>query len=572
MDERSSNAVLAIARDLLADLDVERVLQRVVNAARDVTGARYGALGVLNADRAGLARFITSGLDASSRLAIGAPPTGRGVLGELIEHPLPLRLTDIGSHAHSYGFPIGHPVMRSFLGAPIMIGDTAFGNLYLTEKLDGDEFTIEDEETIVLLAEFAGLAIDHAQRYTGSEQRREELQQTVAALDATLQIARALGGETDLPSILELVAKRGRALVSARALVIEHVTGSSLVVAAAAGDVPDGLFGAEMPIAQSVASTAFEHRATQRLEDEPNRFRFKHHGLGRLGFEASAGLVVPLLFRGQAYGALVAVDRLENGPGFSAEDIALLEAFAASAATAVATAESVASEHHRQRLTAAEGERGRWARELHDETLQALAAIRLRLSSAQRIATPEAIEAAAREAIRQIDLEIGNLRSLITELRPAALDELGVGAAIEALAERARERGLGVETRVELHFEAGRETTRLSRDIETTIYRVSQEALTNAQKHGDATNAEVVITEQDAWVTITVRDNGKGFDTSQKSNGFGVLGMRERAELLGGKVEITSAPGAGTEVRAEIPVSRAAAGGRSAAERESGVS
>ena len=563
MDDRSTNAVLAIARDLLADLDLERVLQRVVDAAREVTGARYGAVGVLNEDRHGLARFITSGLDRETRLAIGTLPTGRGVLGELIEKPVPLRLADIGAHVRSYGFPIGHPTMHSFLGAPIMIGDTAFGNLYLADKTGAREFTVEDEETIVLLAEFAGLAIDHARQFTGSEQRREELQRTVAALDATLQIARALGGETDLSTILELVAKRGRALVAARALVIEHLRGDSLVIAASAGDVPD-LMGEEVEFAGSVAQTAIETRTTQRLEDEANRARFEHHGLGRLGLHASAGLVVPLVFRGQAYGVLVAIDRLSGGPAFNTEDAALLEAFAASAATAVATAESVASEQRRQRLAAAESERGRWARELHDETLQAFAALRLQLSSAQRVATPDAFARAVGEAIGQIDTEIANLRALITELRPAALDELGVTAAIDALCERAQARGLEVQASVGLRHEAGRDSTRLAPDLETAIYRITQEALTNAQKHGGATVVEVAIEEAETEVSLLVRDNGSGFDVRSRSAGFGLIGMRERAQLLGGSLDVRSTPGAGTEVRASLPVARSAADDRPA--------
>lgn len=556
MDERSTNAVLAIARDLLADLDLERVLQRVVEAAREVTGARYGALGILSEDRAGLSRFITSGLDSEARLAIGSLPTGRGVLGELIEHPVPLRLANIGAHPHSYGFPIGHPVMRSFLGAPIIIGATAYGNLYLTDKVGADEFTLDDEETVVLLAEFAALAIDHAQRFTGSEHRREELQRTVAALDATLQIARALGGETDLPAILALVAKRGRALVRARAVVIEHLRGDSLTIAAVAGDLPVEISGREVGLGDTVAQRAFRTQTTQRLEDVENRDRFTRRGLGTLGLEAEAGLVVPLLFRGRPYGALIAIDCMTDGPAFSADDVALLEAFAASAATAIATAESVAAEQRRERLAAAEGERGRWARELHDQTLQALAALRLRLSSAQRVATPEAIGEAVAVAIEQIDTEITNLRALITELRPAALDEIGVFAALEALGERARESGMEIETQIELAYEQDRAATRLSPDLETAIYRITQEALTNARKHGGAAIAAVSVQERDEEIVVGIRDDGNGFDPAEGSSGFGLVGMRERAELLGGTLEIRSTRGAGTHVVATLPVTR----------------
>ncbi|HEY6526503.1 MAG TPA: GAF domain-containing protein, partial [Solirubrobacteraceae bacterium] len=219
--DHATREVLKVARTVLERLDLEQVLERVLEAACELTGARYAALGVLDESRDGLTRFVTRGIDEQLRHTLGAPPTGRGVLGELIRNPRPLRLADVGSHPHSYGFPVGHPPMRSFLGVPVMVEGEPSGNLYLTEKQSGREFTEDDEEAAVLLADFAGLAIDHARRFTCSEVLRVALQHTVDALAATIQIARAIGGETDLDAILSLVAKRGRALVSARVLVIE---------------------------------------------------------------------------------------------------------------------------------------------------------------------------------------------------------------------------------------------------------------------------------------------------------------------------------------------------------------
>ena len=346
--------VLEVARGVLCDLDLDVVLERVVEAAREVSGARYAALGVLDESRTGLERFIAVGIDGLTRRTIGEPPHGRGVLGELIEHPAPLRLADVGAHPHSYGFPAEHPPMRTFLGVPVMVGGQPFGNLYLTEKAGGEPFTEADEETVVLLAQFAGVAIDHARRYSGLETRHTELRRTVDALDATLQIARALGGETDLEVILGLVAKRGRALVSARALVIEHEQDGEMVIAAGAGELPDGLVGQRVDSDDSLAGAALRTLGTLRLEDAPNLARFQRHGLGRLGVRAEAGLVVPLLFRGQGHGVLIAVDRLRGGPAFTAEDQRVLEAFAASAAAAVATAETVETQRRRQTLAAAE--------------------------------------------------------------------------------------------------------------------------------------------------------------------------------------------------------------------------
>jgi len=548
--------VLDVAQGVLADLDLDVVLERVIEAARDLTGARYAALGVLDRSRSGLERFITVGIDDATHRSVGALPRGRGVLGELISDPRPLRLADVGAHPRSYGFPPGHPAMATFLGVPVIVSGQPFGNLYLTEKSSGEEFTDEDEQALARLADLAGVAIDHAQRYGDVDAQRSELKRTVETLDATVQIARAVGGETNLDAVLELVAKRGRALVSARALVIEQQRGAEIVVAAAAGDVPRELVGHTVDLHESVASAALRSRRTLRLEDEPNLTRFDRHGLGRLGVRADAGLVVPLLFHGRGYGVLIAVDRLQGGPAFTTNDQRLLEAFAVSAATAVATAESVEADRRRQRLAATEQERARWARELHDETLQSLASVRVGLAA--QLKRPEmgaAIEA-IREAVGQLEIEIGNLRSLITDLRPAALDDLGVEHAIKDLADRARDRGVEVELTIDLAREQECRPDRHGSELETTIYRVVQEAITNAIKHGNARRVAVEIEGDHSSLRIIVRDDGDGFDPTADTDGYGLLGMQERVELLGGTLGIESAPTEGTTVRAELPEQR----------------
>lgn len=551
--------VLDLARGLLADLDLDVVLGRVLESARELSGARYAALGVTNEARTELDRFITVGVDEDTRQRIGELPRGRGVLGELITHPVALRLADVDAHPHSYGFPPGHPPMRTFLGVPILVGSVPFGNLYLTEKEGGGQFTEQDEETIGLLAGFAGVAIDHARRYSGLEAQHAELRRTVDALDATMQIARALGGETDLDSILGLVAKRGRALVSARALVIEHEQDGEMVIAAGAGELPEGLIGERVDLKDSLASAALRTSRTLRLEEDANRARFERHGLGRLGVEASAGLIVPLIFRGRGHGVLVAVDRLEGGPAFSAEDQRLLEAFAVSAATAVATAVTVEAERRRQRLAAAEQERTRWARELHDETLQNLAALRVGLAAQLRRPSPDGLLEAVTDAVAQLEVEIGALRALVTDLRPAALDDLGVQAAVEDLAGRARSRGLEVDVSINLAYEQGRELDRPAPELEIATYRIVQEALSNASKHGDARRAHVEIEEDQRNVRVTVRDDGHGFDPAAQTSGFGLAGMQERAELLHGTLEIESSPGHGTTITAVFPAQRRSA-------------
>ena len=560
MDEQA-RSLLDVAASVFGELDLEVVVDRVLESARELTGARYAALGVLGASKTELDRFITVGMSERERAEIGELPRGRGVLGELIRHPVPLRVAEVGEHPRSFGFPLGHPPMHSFLGVPILVCGVAFGSLYLTEKAGGAPFSDADEESATALAEFAGVAIDHARRYTGAAAHRDELARTVATLEATTEITRAVGGETDLDVILELVAKRGRALVSARALLIELVDGSELIVAAAAGDRPADLIGARILLADAVASTTLRTRRTHRLEVELNRARFDQHGLGRLGVSADAGLVVPLVLHNHAYGVLIALDRLHDGPTFSAEDQRLLEAFATSAATAVATAQTATSELHRQRLAAAEDERGRWARELHDDTLQNLAGLRLSLAAARREGGLEVLEDAVSLAIDDLQDGISNLRALVTGLRPAALDELGLGAAIKALCERARRHGLALDSSLDLAYEQGRAATRHTPEFETAIYRITQEALTNASKHGHAERAVIEIHENESTVELTVRDDGDGFDPTTSTSGFGLPGMRERVALLHGTVQIVSSPGHGTTVKASLPAQRRPANG-----------
>jgi signal transduction histidine kinase len=553
--DQTVRGVLSVARGVLGELDLEVVLARVLEASRDLTGARYAALGVLDDARRELAQFLTLGIDDVTRQRIGPLPRGRGVLGELIRNPVPLRLEDVGDHPQSYGFPAAHPPMKTFLGVPIVVDGEPYGNLYLTDKEDGP-FTVDDEEATVVLAEFASVAIGHARRYTGSEQAREELQRSVTAFEATVEIARAIGGQTDLNAILELVAKRGRALVSARALVIELLHGDELVIAAGAGELPDALVGNMIGINDTVAGAALRTRQSQLLSDELNRSRFDQYGLGRLGVKARDAIVVPLIFRNEVYGALVAIDPLGSEAKFSGEKRRLLEAFASSAATGVATARSAAAERRRQSLAAAEAERARWARELHDETLQGLANLRLVLAAAHRSGRPELMSQAIAEAVVQLDTDIASLRALITDLRPAALDQLGTEAAVEAWADRLRRTGVEVDVNIELAYEQGRASARHVPDFETALYRIVQEALTNATKHGNAKRTVVEVTEDAHEVHVVVRDDGAGFDPASKTEGFGLIGMRERVELLDGNLRVESEPGHGTTISADLPVRR----------------
>jgi GAF domain-containing protein len=234
LDEHRLRRLLEVGRALVSQLDREELLRRVLEVARELTGARYAAIGILDADRVELERFLTVGIDDETHRAIGDLPRGRGILGELIREPKPLRLSDISEHVRSYGFPPAHPPMTTFLGAPVLIRGEAWGNIYLTEKEDG-EFDELDEEALVVLAEWVAIAIENARLYEGIESRRKELERAVSGLEATTTLARAIGGETDLTRVLELVVKRGRALIEARVLLVLLGEGDELVVSAAAG-------------------------------------------------------------------------------------------------------------------------------------------------------------------------------------------------------------------------------------------------------------------------------------------------------------------------------------------------
>jgi signal transduction histidine kinase len=544
--------LLDVGRALMTELDLEAVLERVLLTARELTGARYAALGILNDQRSELERFLTSGIDKEqARRTIGDLPRGRGVLGALIEQPHPLRLTDVGQHPSSYGFPAGHPVMRSFLGVPIVIRGEAWGNLYLTEK-EGGEFSEQDEEAATILADWAAIAIDNARIYETSERRREELEKAFRGLDATRDVAVAIGGEIALEHVLELIVKRGRALVGARSLVIMLRDGEQLVVQASAGHVKE-MRGVRLPIAGSTSGQVLEHRRAERITDVAARLRIAPSEFGVS--DAHTALLVPMIYRGEALGVLAAFDRGQDGSVFAEDDEQLMRTFAASAATAVALAQSVQSDRLRTSLAAADAERRRWARELHDETLQSLGGLRVLLSAALRGEDLQRAQAAMRQAVEQIEHEIANLRGIIAELRPAALDELGLRTAIEALLDRHREQsGFQIEAELTLPGPSA-SAERLDRDLETAVYRMVQEALTNVAKHARAGHVRVVVGESDGELLLEIKDDGVGFDSQGSSEGFGVAGMKERASLAGGTLSVDSGE-QGTVVRACLPVRR----------------
>jgi signal transduction histidine kinase len=549
LDAHRLHRLIEAGRVLLSELQLETVLDRLLGIATELTGARYAAIGILNEDRTALARFLTRGVDPETHRQIGELPHGRGILGVLITDPHPLRLGHVSEDPRSYGFPAGHPPMDSFLGVPVTVRGEAWGNLYLTEKNGDERFSDADEAAAVILADWAAIAVENARLYESVAARGAEAERALHRFEATAAISRAIGAETDLARVLELVVKRARALVEARSVLVLLPEGDELVAAAGAGHVR-AAEPARIPIAGSTSGEVLRAVRARRIDDVETELRVPAEDLGVP--DASAALLVPLVYRRQALGVLAAFDRLSEQPAFSDDDQRLLEAFAASAATAVAIAKTVESQRLRQSLEAAEAERRRWARELHDDTLQALGALKVMLSSALRSDDTDSLREAVTAAIEEAGGQIAGLRALITELRPAALDDLGVEPALRSLTERSQAvHGVDVELEVELDESAGR----LAGEVETAVYRVVQEALSNVGKHAGATRAVVRVAETGDEVVVEVTDDGRGFDPEAPTGGFGLVGMRERVELCAGRLMVEPAQ-PGTRLRAVLPARR----------------
>lgn len=376
------------------------------------------------------------------------------------------------------------------------------------------------------------------------EGSNRDLGRSVGRLEAFAEIARAVGGETDLERILSLIIAHGREIVSARTLVIYLPDGSEL--AAVSGTAKRSESEPRLPVDGSLAGQVLLTGRPRRVGPGSERSQLR-----QLAPDATEAILVPLVFRGETLGVLAGI----NGSAerrLGEEDEQLLMSIAASAATAVTTARSVAAARLRLSVEAADQARARWARELHDETLQGLTGVRMVLSAGLAREDVPALRRAADTADAHLGEEMRKLRDLIAELRPAALDDLGLGPAIESLAKRqAAIGGFAVELDLELGSDG-----RLAHDTETAIYRIVQEALSNAVKHAAADAVRLRVTQLLDRVQVAVEDDGRGFDPDGVRAGFGLTGMRERALLAGGHLWVNSADGGPTRVAAVLPLTQ----------------
>jgi signal transduction histidine kinase len=526
-----------------SELSLDALLQKVVETAARLTDAQYAALGVIDESGGSLERFITTGLDEETTRTIGDLPRGRGILGVLIRDARPLRLDRLGEDARSVGFPPGHPPMSSFLGVPVMMRGVPYGNLYLTEKGDGESFNAEDEEMVTLLAAQAAVAIENARLYESATRWSRQL-------ESLHEIVRSMVAEIDLDRLLQLVCLRVRELIDARVALVALAGpgGAELEIAAVDSAEPgdSSLLGHRLRRDLSKVGRVLDRRQSARVDsllDDPDVAQDEARAMG-----ARTGLYVPLVADGVAFGVIAVHDKLGDDARFSDADLRLVEIFGARAAVAVSLSERVARDTVRRVVGAQESERRRLALELHDETGQALTSILLGLTSIRAAASDEEAEQAEAEVRGLVVQALQDVRALAVELRPAALDDFGLGPAIERLGETFAERS-GIDTLVQANLDR-----RLTSEVEITIYRVVQEALTNIVKHSGAEHVSVVLTDREGGVAATIDDDGRGFDSGTvRADALGLLGMRERLALVGGTLEVESSAGSGTTIAAQVP-------------------
>jgi signal transduction histidine kinase len=523
---------------LASELSLDGLLQRLTELAAELTGARYAAMGVIDASGSRLERFVTHGIDDETRAAIGDLPQGRGILGALITDASPLRLHALADDPRSVGLPPNHPPMTTFLGVPVLLRGIAYGNLYLTEKEGGGDFGDEDQELVELLASQAAVAIENARLYESATRWSRQL-------ESLMEVSSAMSRVTSVDRLLELIAERLHDLLEARLLTVALPAGLEQVrIVAAAGEQADKVLGELLPLHESKTGRVLERRRSERVDsvlDDPEVDRVFTRRV-----DARAGLWVPLLVQDRPIGVISAYDKLSAPDArFTDEDIRLAETFATRAAVAVELSERVERDALRRVVAAQELERQRLARELHDETGQALTSILLGLKQLDG-ESPEAVA----ELRELVVATLQDVRRLAVELRPKVLDDFGLVPALERLTQ-----GFAEHTGITVDLEASALMERLPVEVETAIYRIVQESLTNVVKHAHASRVSVVLTRGDGRIKAVIEDDGTGFaPETVGESGIGLVGMRERIELLDGSLIVESSERSGTTVAVEVPV------------------
>ena len=523
---------------LAADLTVDGVLTRIVAIAGELVDAQYAALGVLSSGRGDRLRtFVHHGMDPEQVAEIGDLPSGHGLLGLIIDQPEPLRLHDIAEHPASYGFPDHHPPMRSFLGVPVRIGNRVFGNLYLTEKAGGGDFTAQDEAIVVALAAAAGVAVENARLHADSARRQEWLA-------ASAEITALLSAGDPGAEALQMIADRAREVAGADvAWMVTGVERESLVLTAVSGAEADRDQLDSVPLDHSLAGVVVETRAAVAVDDlaaDPRALDVATWlGWPRLG----PAVVVPLGSGANVEGALALAWQPENAEGYYSLDASLPANFAEHAALAL---QINRAREDRQQLAVLE-DRDRIGRDLHDVVIQRLFAVGLGLQATARATDRADVTAAARPGGRRpgrhdqghppVDLRAGGHRRAPHDIQ----------VEVSRLVERAAGT---LKFRPTLLFE-GPVRTLVDADLAPDLLAVLGEALSNASRHSGARAVDIVLTAGEE-VVLSVADDGRGLEG--RAHESGLRNMRERARRRGGSLTLTSAPGQGTTVTWSVPV------------------
>ena len=538
MSERRDrkDALLEAGLTLAAELSLPMVLQRIVDLAAEVTDARYVALGVIG-DGDELVDFITTGISAKQRRAIGALPRGRGLLGLLIREPRIVRIEEIRSHPESVGFPPNHPPMRSFLGAPVQAMGRIYGNIYLADKRDAREFSLEDERSVLVLATQAGVAIANASLYQESLRREQWL-------EALHEITGAILEGTAASALLMSIAEHARVLAGADAATILSTTSrpGRLEVAAAVGAYAQQVQGQSVPATKSISGDVIESGKLIHTDDASTHGR-AYQPMIRMGHIGPA-IFVPLRVRGRATGTLM-VANLKGGRRVDQGTSRLVETFADQASVAIEYGRAQAD---LQRLGLMD-ERERIAKELHDGIIQSVFAVGMGLQGTALLAGSPETAARIDTAVDELDRVIRDLRNYIFGLRPGILADRQLDEALRELGNDIQNRGT---TRVEVEVDAELAAAVSSRSHE--IVQLTREALSNVARHAQATHSVVRLAREGSTAVLVIEDDGVGFKDRGDSVGNGMRNMRERAAAMGGKLHVTTRAGKGTQLRLTFPV------------------
>ena len=544
------DAVVSVAEDL----SLESVLERVVTAACRLVQARYGALGMVGSDQA-ISHVVTVGFDEETICQIGALPVGHGVLGLLIREPHPIRLHDLHDHPDSFGFPAHHPPMKSFLGVPVRVRDTVFGNLYLTEKEGGGDFTDEDEELAVALAAAAGVTIENARLYDEARRRGSWLE-AVAAMGSDLLLPHDGASAGDSDNGLDLVAARVLVASGAELAVIGFPTDDSLYCAAAAGvdtsaAVADRLVGSTVLLRPGTLDELHDTGASSALTSPPILRQDAVAGPAAQWSLLGPTLVAALGPAGDGQGVIL-LSRAPTSAGFSLTDVEMSAVFG----TQVSLALELATVHRMREEQAVLGDRDRIARDLHDLVIQRLFAAGLSMQSLRRFTNDPVALDRINAVTTELDETIRELRDTIYSLRGMAQDTGTLSSRILAVIKEGAQ-GLPFAPRIRL---SGPIDGPLADDLSSSLLAVISEGLSNAARHAQATSIDISVDAQDERIKLVIADNGIGF--SKPTRRSGLDNLKERASLLGGKFSVRSTLGEGTRLRWSVPVPETTVGVR----------